>query len=130
MLSREEIDQKYKKLQDLAQELKNIYEHTVDAKRDLGRIQQDISILRSGLLQKVNDKEVHPELKNADMREAFIKERLIESGKSEDRRKREEEIMQWDSKVKSIEVEFRAIRIILETEAQLVSVLYGKAKGY
>ena len=130
MLSREEIDQKYKRLTELAQELKNSYDMTYDVKRELGRIQQEISTKRTELLTEVNDKEKHPDLKNADLREAFIKKELTDSGKSEERRKKEEEIMQWDYKVKSIEAEFRAIRIILETEAQLVSVLYGKEKGY
>ena len=130
MLSREEIDQKYKKLTELAQELKNSYDNTYDVKRELGRIQQEISTKRTELLTEVNDKEKHPDLKNADLREAFIKKKLTESGKSEERRKKEEEIMEWDCKVKSIEAEFRAIRIILETEAQLISVLYGKEKGY
>ena len=130
MLSREEIDQKYKRLTELAQELKNSYDMTYDVKRELGRIQQGISTKRTELLTEVNDKEKHPDLKNIDLREAFIKKELTDSGKSEERRKKEEEIMQWDNKVKSIEAEFRAIRIILETEAQLVSVLYGKEKGY
>ena len=130
MLSREEIDQKYKRLTELAQELKNSYDMTYDVKRELGRIQQEISTKRTELLTEVNDKVKHPDLKNADLREAFIKKDLTESGKSEERRKKEEEIMKWDCKVKSIEAEFRAIRVILETEAQLVSVLYGKDKGY
>lgn len=130
MLEREEIEKDYKRLKELSQEMKNNYDFLYDVKRELGRIQQEISEVRSELIKEANDKEKHPELKNADMRESFIKENLRERELSERRLRKEEELSKYDNKIKGLECEFRAIRIILETEAQLVSVLYGKEKGY
>ena len=130
MLSREEIDKNYSKLKQLAQDMKNEYDFLYDVKRELGRVQKDISDLRIELIKEANDKEKHPELKNAEMRESWIKENIKEKELTEKRLSKEEEIMQREGRIKGIECEFRAIRIILETEAQLVATLYGKEKGW